>query len=165
MSQACSDAVPPLGAPAPDFSTRNQYGQTVSLTDLQGTSVVLVFYPFAFSSICTGELRGVRDQWSRFDRLGVRVLAISCDPMFALRAYSEAEELPFDLLTDHWPHGSIAQAYGVFDDRAGCALRGTFLIDADGVIRWRVVNGIGEARDLDELLDVLTGSDQQLGSS
>ena len=119
---------------------------------------MLVFYPYAFSSICTGELRGVRDHWQQFSDLGVRVLAISCDPMFASRAYAEAEDLPFDLLTDHWPHGSIAQAYGVFDDERGCALRGTFLLDADGIVRWRVLNGIGEARDLDELLKALTGS-------
>lgn len=159
MSQTTSSPVPDLGAPAPHFSTRNQYGQTVSLADLSGVPMVLLFYPFAFSSICTGELGGLRDQWSRFDELGVRVLAVSCDPMFGLRAYAEAERLPFDLLTDHWPHGSIAQAYGVFDAQAGCALRGTFLIDSEGVVQWSVVNGIGEARDLDELLAAVAALD------
>ena len=155
MSPTAADHLLQIGAPAPAFVTRNQFGQTISGAELQGAPVVLVFYPYAFSSICTGELRGVRDQWSRFEGLGVRVLAISCDPMFALRAYAEAEALPFDLLTDHWPHGSIARSYGVFDEQRGCALRGTFLLDADGILRWRVVNGIGEARDLDELLNAL----------
>jgi mycoredoxin-dependent peroxiredoxin len=144
-----------VGAVAPDFSSRNQYGQTVSLADLRGSPAVLVFYPWAFSSICTGELRGVRDQWRRFDELGARVLAISCDAMFTLRAYADAEGLSFDLLTDHWPHGGIARAYGVFDEGAGCALRGSFLLDADGVVRWSVVNGIGEARDIETHLAAL----------
>ena len=76
------------------------------------------------------------------------MVAISCDAMFTLRAYADAEGLPFDLLTDHWPHGEIARAYGVFDEEAGCALRGSFLLDADGLVRWSVVNGIGEARDI-----------------
>ncbi|MFT4165697.1 MAG: peroxiredoxin [Microlunatus sp.] len=159
MSQTSPEPIPEVGAPAPLFSTRNQFGQPISLTESRGAPTVLIFYPYAFSSICTGELRGVRDHRQRLSDLGVRVLAISCDPMFALRAYAEAEELPFDLLTDHWPHGSIARAYGIFDDQRGCALRGTFLLDADGVVRWRVVNGIGQARDLDELLNALTGAE------
>ena len=144
------------GASAPDFSSRNQYGQTVSLSDLRGAPTVLIFYPWAFSSICTGELRSLRDRWQRFDELGARVVAISCDAMFTLRAYADAEGLAFDLLTDHWPHGGIARAYGVFDEVAGCALRGSFLLDADGVVRWSVVNGIGEARDLEEHLAALS---------
>jgi mycoredoxin-dependent peroxiredoxin len=146
-----------LGDHAPDFTTRNQYGQTVSLPQLRGAPAVLVFYPWAFSSICTGELGGLRDQWQRFDDLGARVLAISCDTIFTLRAYADAEGLAFDLLTDHWPHGEIAQAYGVFNPDTGCALRGSFLLDADGVVRWTVVNGIGEARDLEQHLTALTG--------
>lgn len=147
-----------IGSSAPDFRTRNQYGQTVGLVDLHGAPAVLVFYPWAFSSICTGELRSIRDQWRRFDELGARVVAISCDAMFTLRAYADAEGLSFDLLTDHWPHGAIAQAYGVFDDQAGCALRGSFLLDADGIVRWSTVNGIGEARDLEEHLAALTAA-------
>jgi peroxiredoxin len=146
-----------IGAPAPDFSTRNQYGQTVSSSDLRGAPTVLIFYPWAFSSICTGELRSLRDRWQRFDELGARVVAISTDSMFTLRAYADAEGIAFDLLTDHWPHGGIARAYAVFDDVAGCALRGSFLLDADGVVRWSVVNGIGEARDLEQHLTALAG--------
>jgi peroxiredoxin len=127
----------------------------VALSDLRGRPALLIFYPWAFSSICTGELRDVRDQWRRFDELGARVLAVSCDAMFTLRAYADSEALGFDLLSDHWPHGAIAQAYGVFSEEAGCALRGSFLLDADGVVRWSVVNGIGEARDLEQHLAAL----------
>ena len=83
------------------------------------------------------------------------MLGVSCDAMFTLRAYADAERLPFDLLTDHWPHGAIAQAYGIFDEQAGCALRATFALDAEGVITWRVVNGIGEPREMADLLAAL----------
>ncbi|HEU5486443.1 MAG TPA: peroxiredoxin [Microlunatus sp.] len=149
--------LPELGAAAPHFSTRNQYGQTVTSADLAGKPAIIIFFPWAFSSICTGELRSLRDQWRRFDDLGARVVAISCDAMFTLRAYADAEGLTFDLLSDHWPHGAIAGAYGVFDEQAGCALRGSFLLDAGGAVRWRVVNGIGEARDLEQHLTALSG--------
>lgn len=146
-----------VGDPAPDFSTRNQHGETVSLVDLAGAPAVLVFYPWAFSGICTGELTALRDDVDRFRQAGARVLAVSCDAMFTQRAFADAEGFDFDLLSDHWPHGAIARAYGVFDDQAGCSLRGTFLLDGDGVVAWSVVNGIGEARDLKDVLTALAG--------
>jgi peroxiredoxin len=141
-----------VGQPAPDFLTRNQHGESVSRADLLGAPAVVVFYPWAFSGICRGELAALRDDHDRFADRGVRVLAVSCDAMFTLRAYADAEGLPFDLLTDHWPHGAIARAYGIFDEQAGCPLRATFVLNAEGVITWRVVNGIGEAREMADLL-------------
>ena len=105
---------PRVGDPAPDFTTRNQHGQPVSCADLRGAPAVIVFYPWAFSRICTSELCTIRDQLPRFDAVEARVLAISCDAMFSLRVYADTERLGFDLLTDHWPHGAIAMAYGVF---------------------------------------------------
>jgi len=143
---------PAVGEPAPDFLTRNQHGEQVSLAGLRGARAVIVFYPWAFSGICRGELSAIRDDHEKFLDLGVRVVAISCDAMFTLRAYADAEHIGFDLLTDHWPHGRIAKAYGVFDDQAGCALRGTFVLDAAGLITWQQVNGIGEVRDFGALL-------------
>jgi mycoredoxin-dependent peroxiredoxin len=110
--------------------------------------VVLLFYPFAFSGICTGELGEIRDDLTSFQNDAVQVLAVSCDPVHTLRAFAEAEGFQFPLLSDFWPHGATAQAYGVFNDRLGCALRGSFLVDQDGIVRWSVVNGMGQARDL-----------------
>jgi len=146
---------PGVGSTAPGFSTRNQHGQDVDLSALRGAPVLLVFYPWAFSGICTSELRSLRDDLDRYDAAGARVLAVSCDPMFALRAFAESEGLAFDLLTDHWPHGAIARAYGVFDEQVGVAGRGSFLLDADGRVTWRVLNGIGEARDIAAHLNAL----------
>ncbi|GAA1436227.1 peroxiredoxin [Microlunatus lacustris] len=148
-------AVPEVGQTAPDFTARNQHGQQVTRTSLLGEPAVLVFYPWAFSGICTGELCALRDDLAQFTAVQARVLAISCDPMFALRAFSESEGLTFDLLTDHWPHGQIAQSYGVFDAEWGVARRGSFVLDADGRVSWSVVNGIGEARSIAEHLQAL----------
>ena len=147
-----------VGRRGPDFTTRNQHGESTTLSSLRGSPVVLVFYPWAFSSICTGELRTLRDDLHRFVAVGARVLAVSCDAMFSLRVYADTERLGFDLLTDHWPHGAIARSYGVFDEDAGCALRGSFVLDAGGRITWRVVNQIGEPRDIAAHLAALSAA-------
>ncbi|MFZ0160201.1 MAG: peroxiredoxin [Kineosporiaceae bacterium] len=137
------------GSSAPDFELTDQHGQKVKLSDFRGRSnVALVFYPFAFSGICTGELCEIRDNLELFTAGDVQVLAISCDPMFSLRAYADKEGYDFPLLSDFWPHGAVAQAYGVFDESRGRADRGTFLIDREGVVRWSVVNAPGQARPL-----------------
>jgi mycoredoxin-dependent peroxiredoxin len=113
---------------------------------------VIIFYPWAFSSICRDELAAIRDDHERFVAVGARVLAVSCDAMYTLRAYADAEGIPFDLLSDHWPHGAIAQAYYVFDEESGCARRGTFVLDSAGLIRWQQVNQINEPRKLAAVL-------------
>jgi peroxiredoxin len=151
---------PAVGSVAPDFRTRNQHGETLTLAGVLEQQpadgrVLLVFYPWAFSGICTGELAALREGHDRLAAAGVRLLAVSCDAMFTLRAYAEAESIPFDLVSDHWPHGAIARAYGIFDETAGCALRATFVLDAAGIVTWQTVNGIGEARDLDDLVAAL----------
>ena len=135
-----------VGDAAPEFSLPDQDKQVVSLTDLRGTPVLLVFYPFAFSGICTGELCQLRDELSTYSDAGVRVFAISTDPVFSLKAFREKESYEFPLLSDFWPHGEVAKAYGVFNEKAGMALRGTFLIDADGTVAFAEVNQPGDAR-------------------
>ena len=140
---------PAVGQPAPDFSLTDTHGTPVRLADLRGTPAVLVFVPFAFSGTCTGELCELRDNLDVFEAAGVRVVVVSCDPVHALRAWAEHERYPFDLLSDFWPHGAAATAYGVFDAERGRAQRGSFLLDADGVVRWAVVNPAGQARSLE----------------
>ncbi|MPV88335.1 redoxin domain-containing protein [Georgenia ruanii] len=136
------------GRAAPDFELPDIHGTPVRLSALRGTPVTLVFFPFVFSRICTSELCELRDNLGDFTAHGVRLLGISTDAMFAQRAWAEAEGFGFDLLSDFWPHGQVARAYGVLDEHSGHALRGSFLIDADGVVRWSVVNPRGQARDL-----------------
>jgi len=136
-----------VGDAAPEFNLPDQDRQVVSLSDLRGTPVLLVFYPFAFSGICTGELCQLRDELATYTDAGVRVLGISCDPVYSLKAFKAQEGLDFPLLSDFWPHGAVAQAYGVFNERAGMAVRGTFLVDADGRIAFAEVNSPGDARE------------------
>ena len=140
---------PAVGSVAPDFELTNQHGQKVSLSSFRDKkNVVVLFYPFAFSGICTGELCALRDDLAPFQNDQVELLAISCDPMYSLKAFADAEKYEFSLLAYFWPHGEVAKKYGVFQDERGFSTRGTFVIDKSGVIRWSVVNGPGEARDL-----------------
>lgn len=147
-SEPMQNREPAVGERAPLFTLRDQNGAEVSLADQLGDKhALLVFYPWAFSGICTGELTEIRDDLGCFVSDRVHVFAISCDPMFSLRAYADRDGYFFPLLSDFWPHGEVARAYGVFDEAAGAARRGTFLIDPDGIIRWSLVTGIGERRD------------------
>ena len=137
-----------IGSPAPQFSLTNQHGENISLADYKGKkNVVVLYYPFAFSGICTGELCGLRDDLAAFQNENVELIAISCDPMYAQKAFAEKEAYKFPVLADFWPHGGAAQSYGIFNADLGCALRGTFIIDKAGIIRWSVVNGLGDARN------------------
>ncbi|MGK5531289.1 peroxiredoxin [Streptomyces sp. URMC 129] len=144
------------GSKAPEFRLRNQHGQTVSLADYRGTkNVVLLFYPFAFTGVCTGELCALRDELPTFVNDDVQLLAVSNDSPFSLRVFGEQEGLEYPLLSDFWPHGDVSRAYGVFDEEKGCAVRGTFIIDKEGVIRWTVVNALPDARDLNDYVTAL----------
>jgi mycoredoxin-dependent peroxiredoxin len=145
------------GSPAPGFELRDQHGQEVRLSAFAGRPVLLVFYPFAFSRVCTGELAAVRDSLDRLRDTGAEVLGVSCDPMFTLRAYAEEQRLTFPLLSDFWPHGATSTAYDVFDDERGCSRRSTYILDGAGTVRWSVHHPMPEARDLQEYVRVLEG--------
>ncbi|MPY97785.1 MAG: redoxin domain-containing protein [Actinophytocola sp.] len=137
-----------VGSQAPDFTLNDYNKQPVTLSDFRGDKpVLLVFYPFAFSGICQGELCQLRDEFDDYVGSGVQVLGVSVDTPFSLKAWADQQGYQFPLLSDFWPHGEIAQAYGVFNEKAGLAVRGTFLIDTDGVVRYAEVNQPGEARD------------------
>lgn len=145
-----------LEGPAPDFTLRDQFGQDVTLSSFRGRkAVALIFYPFAFSGVCTGELSGIRDRLDEFLTFDTEVLAISCDPVYSLRAFADAEGLNFPLLSDFWPHGAVSMAYDVFDDSKGKARRSSYVIDKGGLLRWSVHNANPEGRDLQEHLSQL----------
>ena len=145
-----------LGGPAPDFTLRDQFGQDVTLSSYRGSkAVALIFYPYAFSGVCTGEMAGIRTRIAEFLTFDTEVLAISCDPMFALRAFADADGLNFPLLSDFWPHGEVTRAYDVFDERTGAPRRSSYVIDKEGGVRWAVHNAMPEGRDLDEHLTQL----------
>lgn len=147
-----------VGDTAPDFELKDQHGTPVKLSDFRGKkNVVLVFYPLAFSGVCTGELCTIRDELPTLGGEDVQVLAVSVDSTFTHRSWAEQESYQFPLLSDFWPHGDVAKKYGIFDENLGVATRGTFIIDRSGVVRWKVVNAIPDARDLDEYRKALGG--------
>jgi peroxiredoxin len=140
-----------IGQPAPDFTLNNQFGAPVTLSGLRGQkNVVLVFFPKAFTAICTGELCAIAAEKQFFETDETVVLGISTDADATLKAFASAEGIDYQLLSDHWPHGAVAQTYGTFLEARGFATRGTFIIDKQGVLRWSVINSPGEARSTDE---------------
>ena len=145
-----------VGDIAPAFTLKNQFGETVTLSDyLDKSAVALVFFPLAFSGICTGELCELRDNITAFIEDDVQVIGISVDSHFAQRAFAEHEGYEFPMLADFWPHGEVARAYGVFLDEAGIANRATFLIGKDGRVASTIVTEPGVARDLSAYRDAL----------
>jgi peroxiredoxin len=145
-----------VGSTAPDFTLKDQNGAEVTLSSFRGKkNVVVLFYPLTFTGICQGELCAVRDDLGIFQNDDVQVLAISVDSVPAHKVWADQQGYEFPLLADFWPHGKIAQEYGVFDDAKGLALRATFIVDKQGAVRWSVVNAIPDARDHAEYAKVL----------
>jgi peroxiredoxin len=156
----------PVGAAAPDFELRDQHGRPVRLSSYRGDkAVALLFYPYAFSRVCSGELARVRDRMPEFQSDAVQLLAVSCDPMFTLRAFAEQGRLELPLLSDFWPHGQVASAYDVFDAEDGHARRSTVVVDRVGVVRWTVDNELREPRDEADLAAVLADITEESGRS
>lgn len=159
-----SNMVPEVGSTAPDFTLPGTAGQTVTLSELRGTPVLLVFYPHAFTGRCTDELCELRDNIELFEADGVQLYGISADPLPALKVFHEQQQYRFPLLTDYWPHGEVSRSYRVFDEENGTAVRGSFLIDEEGRIRWSVVNPRTQVRALAEyrqaLADLKSGAAQ-----
>jgi peroxiredoxin len=144
------------GAIAPEFELPDQFGAPQRLADRRGVRpVVLAFMPFAFSRTCTGELRDLGAHADLFAAAGTDLLVASVDAKYALRAWAEAEGVGVTLVSDFWPHGAVAAAYGAFDERAGHARRASFAIGADGVIRSSFVTGPGEARPISAYREAL----------
>ncbi len=139
-----------IGDAAPDFRLMNEHRSPVQLSDFRGEkAVVLVFYPITFTRTCGAELCAIRDDLSTFQNEQVQVLAVSVDSTASQRLWAEQEGFGFPVLSDFWPHGEVARRYGVFDEQSGLAERGTFVIDKSGVVRYKVVKPISEARDHD----------------
>ncbi len=146
-----------LGAQAPDFTLKDQNNQAVRLSDFRGRKhVLLVFYPLAFTGICQGELQEVRDNLSDYQNAAVQVLTVSVDSVYSHKVWAEQEGFSFPLLADFWPHGAVAQSYGVFNEVAGIANRGTFVIDTDGAVRFAEMTMPGEAREQQAWREVLS---------
>lgn len=144
-----------VGDLAPDFALPNQHREEVRLGSLRGRAVTIVFMPYAFSRICTGEICSLRDGIHDLVSDQTRLMSISCDSTYALKRWGETEGIEFDLLSDYWPHGQVARSYGVLDAITGSAMRGTFIVDREGIVRWKVVNGSKDPRNTASYSQVL----------
>lgn len=146
-----------VGDPAPEFTLKDTDGNMVSLSELRdGSAVTLVFIPFAFTGVCQGELCELRDNLSALEGSGTRVVAVSCDASPSQKEWRNQQDFGFPLLSDFWPHGEVARAYGCFLEERGCAERATFVIDAEGtVVDTFRSGGLGEARELSSYTDAL----------
>ncbi|HUR77566.1 MAG TPA: peroxiredoxin [Acidimicrobiales bacterium] len=146
-----------IGQKAPEFELKSTSGDPIKLSQYRGDkAVALVFHPFAFTGICRDELCALRDDLSRYEAAGVQVLAVSCDPAPTQKKWAEDEGWGFPAVSDFWPHGAVAKAFGVFDDSRGCATRATFLIDKDGtIVDSFETEGIGTARETSRYQEAL----------
>jgi mycoredoxin-dependent peroxiredoxin len=136
-----------IGAEAPDFALRDQHNVVITLAEQRPKAVLLVFYPLAFTGVCAGELNLIQHDLDRLQNDRVQVLGISVDSPYTQRVFADRDGMKFPLLADFWPHGATAQDYGVFDENAGVATRASFLIDGNGIVRWRTLSDIGHPRD------------------
>lgn len=143
--------IPTVGTLAPDFELKNQFGESIRLSQFRNVKpVTVVFFPLAFTGTCTGELCELQDNFAIFQQQGVELLAISVDSKATLRVFAEREGYEFSLLADFWPHGAVARQYGVLLEDAGFAGRATFIIDEAGIIRSQFSTESGTARSLDD---------------
>jgi peroxiredoxin len=145
------------GTEAPEFTLKDQNGQPVSLSDFRGgKNVLLVFFPLAFTGICQGELDEIRDNLAKYDNDDTATLAVSVGPPPTHKVWATQSGFTFPVLADFWPHGAVAQNYGVFNFDAGIANRGTFVVDRSGIIRFAEMKQPGEARDQRVWTEALT---------
>jgi peroxiredoxin (alkyl hydroperoxide reductase subunit C) len=146
----------PVDSAAPDFTLHDQNRQPVTLSDFRGVKdVLLVFFPLAFTGICQGELDQIRDQLPDYENDDRAVLAISVGPAPTHKVWATQSGFLFPVLSDFWPHGAVSRAYGVFNDDAGVANRGTFVVDRSGIVRFAEMKQPGEARDQRLWVDAL----------
>ncbi|MDT4971219.1 MAG: mycoredoxin-dependent peroxiredoxin [Pseudonocardiales bacterium] len=145
-----------VGEQAPDFTLRDQNNEEFTLSSSRGVrSVLVIFYPLAFTGICTDELGAVRDDTSTYQNGDVQAVSISVDSAYVQKIFSQRESYEFPMLSDFWPHGGVAKSYGVFNEDNGFANRGTFLVDKDGIVRFAEMNGPGEGRNADNWRDAI----------
>jgi mycoredoxin-dependent peroxiredoxin len=137
-----------VGQPAPDFSLRSSAGETVSLSDLKGHKALITFIPFPHTGICDNEACALRDDYSSLSADGSKVVIITCHAAPLLKVWVEQHHIPFPVLADFWPHGAVAQAYGCFNEQVGVAMRASYVLDADGIVRDIIrTEALGEQRD------------------
>ncbi len=143
------------GTPAPDFTLHSTPDQVVSLSDLRGKPVVLVFYPADWSPVCSDQLGLYNELLPEFSEFDAQIIGISVDGIWSHLAFSKDRKLHTPLLADFEPKGAVARLYGVYNEKTGEAERALFVTDSDGVIRWSYVSPVGINPGADGILKAL----------
>jgi peroxiredoxin (alkyl hydroperoxide reductase subunit C) len=133
------------GTPAPDFTLRAEDGKKVRLEDLRGQTSVLVFYPFAFTNVCSDQLSVYQEVLEDFEAQGAHLYGVSCDAAPTLRAFREHLGVTIPQLSDFEPKGETCRAFGVYHP-GGFAQRALVILDPAGIVRWSY-----EAESISEL--------------
>ncbi len=141
-----------VGAIAPEFVLHATPDQRLTLSELRGHPVVLVFYPADWSPVCGDQLALYNELHTEFAQFGAQLVGISVDGVWCHRAFSETRHLHFPLLADFEPKGAVARSYGVYRESEGTTERALFVIDRDGVIRWSYVSPVGVNPGADGIL-------------
>jgi len=143
------------GTVAPDFALPSTPDQKVSLAELRGKPVVLVFYPADWSPVCSDQLSLYNELMPEFSEFEAQIIGISVDGIWCHLAFSKERKFHIPLLADFEPKGAVASLYGVYDEKSGEAERALFVIDAGGVIRWSYVSPVGINPGADGILKAL----------
>jgi peroxiredoxin (alkyl hydroperoxide reductase subunit C) len=129
-----SDVLAP-GARVPDFRLTTERGESFTLQDLQGKTTVLVFYPFAFSPVCTDQLQLYERSLQEIEAQGAEIYGVSCDSIWAQKAFREKLGVSIPQLSDFEPKGAACRAFGVLH-AGGFPQRALVIVGPDGVVRW-----------------------------
>ena len=145
-----------VGAPAPEFSLKDQNQQDVKLSDFRGKKrVVLVFYPLDWSPVCTKEHACMVNDKKQFEDLNAQVLGLSVDSVWSHKAYADKMGIHYPLLADFQPRGAVAAKYGVYLEDKGITGRAIFIIDRNGNLAWQKNYDIPVVPDITEVAKAL----------
>ena len=147
-----------VGAPAPDFTLVDQDRNRVSLSDFEGHKTMVVFIPNPFTGVCEGEVCEIRDNIAALGSSDAKVVVITTHGMFTNKKWAEELGIDFPILSDFWPHGAIASAYGCFNEKLGIAERATYVLDSEGIVREiSATDSLGTPREFSAYTDALAG--------
>ncbi len=145
-----------IGDATPDFTLKDHKGNDVSLSQFKGKKVVLGFHPLAWTGVCAEQMMNLEINHERMEKLNAVAFGLSIDSSFCKNAWAKSlniEKTP--LLADFWPHGGVAQAYGIFDDEGGVSKRAVFVLDEKGTVIFQKVYPIKEVPDMEEIIKAL----------